>query len=271
MSLKLRKRIADFHLSMASKLTLSIMMIVAILLISSIISIVEFRRMSTYVSDLIKDNITNINLSTELAVTADQFNTAILGVVGEADTRVVSGFDASPYLSAAGRILDEFSAKRLEYADSLNAAFQRYVAASSQLDSVIVNDFTDTREWYFSELQPVYNEFNLTQDVFNRAIQEDLQHNSVSFDESFYRSIMPAVVSVAAAAMLALLLLFFILVYYVKPLGKMLGALDSYKRFSHKYNVNFEGDDQLQELNTGIGDLIDENIILKKRMHERER
>lgn len=271
MSFKFKKLFADFHLSMASKLTLSIMMIVAILLISSIISIVEFRRMSTYVSDLIKDNITNINLSTELAVTVDQLNTAILGAVGEADTRVVSGFDASPYLSDADRILKEFSNMRLAYADSLNASFSRYVKTSAQLDSVIVSDFSDTREWYFTELQPVYNEFNMTQDVFNRAIQEDLQHNSVSFDESFYRSIMPAVVSVAAAAMLALLLLFFILVYYVNPLGRMLGALDSYKRFSHRYNVNFEGDDQLQTLNAGIGDLIDENIILKKRIHERER
>lgn len=270
MSFKFRKLFTDFHLSMASKLTLSIMMIVAILLISSIISIVEFRRMSTYVSDLIKDNITNINRSTELAVAADQLNTAILDAVGKADKGEVSVFDASAYLSVADTILADFSRRRLAHADSLSASFSRYVETSSRLDSLILNDFGDAREWYFSELQPVYNKFNMTQDMFNKAIQEDLQHNSVSFDEGFYRSIMPAVVSVAAAAMLALLLLFFILVYYVNPLGRMLAALDSYRRYSHRYNVNFEGDDQLQALNTGIGDLVDENIILKKRIHERE-
>ena len=59
---KLRNRLANFRLSMRMKLTLSLSAIAVVLLLSSIISIIEYRRMSNYVSELIADNINSISL-----------------------------------------------------------------------------------------------------------------------------------------------------------------------------------------------------------------
>lgn len=271
MTFTLKNGKRKFHMGMASKLSLAIAAIILILFTSSVISILEFRRMSTYVSDRISDNITCINLSSEFAVSLDEYNLRILSSVGKADSLKISDINPKVYLSVTDSLLFLLSEHRLVYADSLYAAYERYVARSLELNAVIVSDFMDTRDWYFTKLQPEYNNVRKYQDILNLGIHDNLMKNSVSFDESFYRSIMPSVVSVAVGILLSLLLLFFILAYYVHPLDTMLRAMDSHKRYSHQYNVLFEGDDQLQELNADISELISENAILKKKIRERER
>ena len=67
MSLKLFKRRHEAKPSIRRNLFFSLGSIAAILLVSSVISIMEYRRMSDYVSDLIASNIKSINLSQRLA------------------------------------------------------------------------------------------------------------------------------------------------------------------------------------------------------------
>ncbi len=68
--------------------------------------------------------------------------------------------------------------------------------------------------------------------------------------------------------MLVLMLLFFMLAYYVKPLYRMLDALNAYRLSDKKYTVRFEGDDQLAELNDGISEIAGENQQLRRRIKE---
>ena len=53
---KLRKKIRSMRLSLRAKLVLSLLSIVAILLVSSVISVMEYSRMSNYVSELIAEH-----------------------------------------------------------------------------------------------------------------------------------------------------------------------------------------------------------------------
>lgn len=259
------------HFGMASKLTVAICLIVALLVVSEGLSIMEFEMMSTHVSDQISDDIENINLSTELGVVLDEFNLSILSEVGNADSLTVSTLDSSPYISVSDSVLAALMEKRIPNTDSLQLAYDSYIAVSKQLDSVIVSDFVDSRDWYFTQLQPQYTKFRWWQDMVNKAIYRQLRENSVSFDESFYRSITPGMVSVVAGIVLCLLLLFFVLVYYVRPLKKMLVSLNAYRNSNIPYRNVFEGNDELQELNGGIADIVEENRVLKRRIRERER
>jgi len=255
---------------MSRKLYVAVFSIISILIVSALISIAEFRVMSTYVSDSISGNIRDINLSTEVSVTLDQYNSMILTLVGNADFLMSVDVDLEPYVRSVQAPLNDFVQRNMPFADSLKASCEKYINTSYQLDKVIASDFTDTRDWYFTVLQPTYNDMRRWQDNFNTAIYNNLHDNSIDFDESFYRGIIPGVVSVGAAVLLLLLLLFFLRVYYVRPLNRMLNCLDAYKHYGQTYNNVFEGDDQLQELNSEIGDLVDENIILKKRIRSRE-
>lgn len=267
---KFKKTLGRLCRGMSVKLSIAFFSIVAILIVSAIISIVEFRVMSTYVSDSISENIRDINLSTEVSVALDRYNSTILTLVGNADSLKSPDVDLRSFGPPVISEIESFVARDIPCADSLKSCCETFLATSYQLDSVLANDFVDTRNWYFTVLQPAYNDLRSWQDKLNTAIYDNLHENSVDFDESFYRGIMPGVVSVGAAVLLLLLLLFFIRVYYVRPLNKMISGLDAYKHSGQVYNNVFEGDDQIQELNCAIGDLLDENLNLKRRMRSRE-
>jgi len=265
-----KKASKRFRFGMPAKLTLSIFSIVTILIVSALLSIVEFRAMSTYVSDSISENIKDINLATDFAVSFTKYNSKIFVFVGNSDILTSLDEDLRSYKQTLMEPVEAFAERKMPFADSLKNACEVYLETSFQLDSVIANDFVNTRDWYFTVLQPTYNELRRWQYTFNTGIYDNLHENSIDFDESFYRGVMPGIVSVGAAVLMLLLLLFFIRVYYVRPLQKMLKGMDAYINNGQPYNNVFEGDDQLQELNSDIGNILDENKLLKKRLRSRE-
>jgi hypothetical protein len=102
--------------------------------------------------------------------------------------------------------------------------------------------------------------------TLNSAIHEELRNNSEDFDAGFYRSIIPGVVSVGAGLLLVMLLMYFILVYYVNPLYRMSDGVDNYRAVGKRHTYVFDGDDQLANINSGLIELIDDNIELKRRV-----
>lgn len=83
----------------------------------------------------------------------------------------------------------------------------------------------------------------------------------------FFRSFIPSMVAVGVGILLILLLLFYILVFYVRPLDKIVSNLNSYRSFNKKYNVTFDGDDRMSELNDAITEIVEENIQLRTRIN----
>ena len=64
---KVVEKVKEQRFSMRSKLIVSLSAIAAVLLISCVISIMEYTRMSDYVSDLVSDDIDAINVANKLA------------------------------------------------------------------------------------------------------------------------------------------------------------------------------------------------------------
>lgn len=97
--------------------------------------------------------------------------------------------------------------------------------------------------------------------------QQTLLENADNFRSSYYRTIIPELVAVGAGLLLILLFLFFLLAFYVHPVNLMLHQLDAYNNGSlKKYSVEFDGDDQLHNLNAEITCLTEDNVDLKKRI-----
>ena len=140
--------------------------------------------------------------------------------------------------------------------------------ASLKFDEVFLADTIDTPDWFFGYLQPKYNELCSDIGVLNTAVHAELKHNASDFDAGFYRSIIPGVVSVGAGLMLIFLLMYYIIVYYVNPIYRMSAGVDAYRSAGKKYGCEFEGDDQLSNINSGLIDVIEENMELKMRIKE---
>ena len=263
---KIRNRIAAWRLSLGAKLTLSLSAIAVILVISSIISLMEYRRMSSYVSGLIADNINSINVAQKLSEVTDRYNLDILSVIGD-EQALLPTFNQEEFVTRCDSLKKNLtSVSLLPLADSVMYSYAAYMLTTLEFEDVLLSDFIDSRTWYFDRLQPKFNRLRSDIDALSAGMYNDLKKNSETFERGFYRSIIPGLVAVLAGLILVVLLLFFVMVYYVRPIYKMLASLRDYRSYGKKYTYNFEGDDQLSELNSGISDLAGENQQLRKRL-----
>lgn len=252
---------------MQKKLVLSISSIAAILLLSCIISVLEYRNMSTYVSDLISKDIQNINVARKLSDVAAEYNLDILELIGEDSRTNLPDFDASEFTSRCDSLRSSLSGgESFPLADSVEYSYAAFMLTSLELNEVLLSDFIDSRSWYFDRLQPHYARLTRDIDNLSDAIYNDLQANSKAFDDGFYRTLIPGIVAVGICIVLVLLLLFYLNSYYAKPVCGMLGALKNYKKVGKKYACRFDGRDELSELNESISDLVEENEQLVRRI-----
>lgn len=253
--------------SMRVKLFSSLGSVAAILILSGAISIMEYRRMSDYVSELIASNIKSINLSQRLADMTQEYDLQMLAVVLRNDISLMPEFDLQLFQAQADSLKSSVtSVSSLPIVDTVSTSFDEFMQTSLKFDNVFLADTVNTAEWFFGTLQPRYHDFRTNMDVLNSAIHEELKNNSADFDAGFYRSIIPGVVSVGAGLLLVFLLMYFILVYYVNPIYKMSNGADNYRTIGKKYGVAFDGDDQLANINAAMTEIIEENIELKSRL-----
>ena len=264
---KLADRMKEFRLTMRMKLTLSLSAIAVTLLVSSVISIMEYYRMSNYVSDLIADNIRSVNVAQKLSEVTNKYNLDLLALIGDNSVNTLPDFHQKEFMGHCDSLRNSLTSdKMVPLTDSVVYAYSAYMLTSLELNDVMLSDFIDTRAWYFDRLQPKFRRLNHYIDVLNEAIYDDLKKNSLTFQRGFYRSIIPGAVAVGVGLLLVLMLLFFLLVFYVNPIYRMLSGLNNYRSYNKKYSYSFEGDDQLVELNDGITELTGENQMLRKRV-----
>lgn len=264
---KFFKRLRSARLSMRGKLILSLSSIAVILLVSSLISVMEYSSMSNYVSELIADDISSINVANRLADMSNTYNLQILEVIGDETSLRVPDFDDGYFKSHCDSLRMSVASNQVRpLADSVMYSYSAYMLTSLELEDVMQSDFIDSRSWYFERLQPRYERLRGDLEHLSHAIYLDLERNSATFERGFYRSIIPGIVAVGVGLLLVLMLLLFLLAFYVNPLYRMLEGLNAYRSQDKKYNVKFDGDDQLTELNNGITELANENRQFRSRI-----
>jgi hypothetical protein len=223
--------------------------------------------MSDYVSEMIAANIKSITLSQKLADITEEFNHQMLAVVVQNDISLMPDFDLGQFNAQADSLKNSFTMQNaLPIVDSLSDSFNDFIRTSIKFDEVFLADSVDTGEWFFGTLQPCYNEFRQDMGVLNDVIHSELRQNSANFDAGFYRSIIPGVVSVGAGLVLILLLFYFTMANYVNPIYKMSAGVDNYRLSGRRYSYEFDGEDQLGNINSGLSELIEENQELKRRI-----
>jgi len=253
---------------MRQKLIVSLLSIAVVLLVSCIISVMEYSRMSNYVSGLIAENVNSINVASKLAETSNSYNLEILAVIGDETSLELPSFDENFFRENCEKLRSSEATEEIRsLADSVMYSYAAYMLTALELEDVLQSDFIDTRSWYFERLQPKFARLTMDIDNLSSAIYGDLEKNSATFERGFYRSVIPGIVAVGVGLLLIFMLLFFVLTGYVNPLYHMLESLKAYKTNDKKYNYRFEGDDQLAELNESVAELTRENQQLRQRIN----
>ncbi len=257
----------NFTFGMRAKLNLSFGAIAVVLLISSVIAILEYRKMSSYMSELIAKDVKCISVVRSLGDVSNEYNHDILALIGDGSLKSLPDFDAPFFMNTCDSLRDAIAHNSiLPLADSVEYSYSAYMLASMELEEVVKSDFIDTRDWYFDRLQPRYDRLRSDIDALMSSLYKDLHAHTRDFDSGFYRSIIPGSVAVIVALLLVIMLLYFINSYYIRPLLSIHKGLGSYRSFNKKYGVDFEGDDELKDINEGIKELCDENQKLRGRI-----
>ena len=132
-------------MSMKTKLVLGLSAIAVSLLVSSTISVLEYSRMSDYVSTLIADDINKINTARKLADISNSYNLDILAVIGDESLKDLPDFDATAFLSACDSLRSSLSSDEYSpLADSVAYTYSAYMLTSLELTDVLESDFIDS-------------------------------------------------------------------------------------------------------------------------------
>lgn len=266
MFVKLKNWWQGFRLSLRMKMILSILAIAVVLLMSIVISYLEYRHMSNYVSGMIADDINDLRVTQRLVDAVDQYNLQLLAVVGDDNISALPDFDREAFFVHTDSLRQSVAGTTAPLADSVLYAYSAYMLASMEVEDVLKSNFINTRDWYFNRLQPLFGRMRSYLDRLGETIHNDLKANSENFDRGFYRSVIPSGAALAVGILLLFLLMFFILAYYVDPLYQMLSSLKDYLGYRRRYTYTFDGNDQLADLNQAVTDLTEENRSLRKRI-----
>lgn len=268
MAFKLFKRKTEKKPSIRKKAIFSLGSIAVIFLLSGAITFVEYRGMSEYVSERISESINNITLSQQLSNITEEYNNQMLAVVIKKDISLMPDLDSldrfESHLNALKSSMT--SEESLSILEKVQNSFHLFINTSKDFDRVFLAATIDTDDWFFQVLQPAYNDFNHNMNELNSAIHSELQNNSINFDNSFYRSIVPGIVCICAGLLLVVLLMYFTISNYVNPIYKIAAGLTAYKSSGKRYGNVMEGNDHLADINADVTEIIEENIELKHRV-----
>jgi hypothetical protein len=113
---------------MVKKVFYSLGSLAAILLLSGVLSILEYRRMSDYVSELIAANIKSINLAQKLSDITEEYNHQMLAVVVQNDISLMPEFDLADFMAQSDSLKNSFtSIKALPMVDSVEVSFDAFM------------------------------------------------------------------------------------------------------------------------------------------------
>lgn len=257
------------RIGMKGKLTAGCLTIAAVLLVSCMISVMEFMKVDNFASDLASRSVKDFARIRKLSQEAFDYNQELLMVIGVDSLLTLPPFDLNGFTATCDTLSRSLNSQEtVEIIDSLKQSFVRFHKSAGLLPDVLESDFINTRAWYFSELQPKYKLVQENVDRLNSTVFKRLDSTSQNFDRDFFRSIIPGIVAVGVAILMVLLLMFYLIIYYARPLDKILGGMKAYQTMNRKYNYQFEGDDQLSELNNDIISLTEDNWLLRKRISD---
>ncbi|MDP3453243.1 MAG: hypothetical protein Q8R90_09835 [Bacteroidales bacterium] len=221
--------------------------------------------MKNSVTQLMNANINSINTSRMLMELTDEYNFILLSrvIVDSVITseKIMHDDRFDKYINS---IKSNFTSEaEVIIADSLATTYSEYLSVIRETRNIMSQDYESRKRWYENDLKPVYNNLRLYKKRLGLLTQAALADNTKQLQEGYYRSIMPGIIAVSAGIILVLLFNYFINLYFISPILLISKGIKNYKNFRKSYNVQFDNDDEIQDMNSEVKSIIDENKKLK--------
>ena len=252
-----------------------------VLFFSSIVSLFEYTRMNRVLTQQIEENVNSVNIARDLIMLTEDYNLEVLNIISDTGAETAQGDGGAPSASLQtpsaqnARFSREFAQtmedmrrsftqtttfKEKNYADSVLLAYTAYMQVLREARDLQESEYQSRQGWYFERLQPFYLKLrNYIQSLTN-ASQQALIDNSQKVDETFYRSITPAIASVVIGLLVVILFNYFLNYYLINPLIRISKGIQGYRSYNKSYNVEVDNEnDELDQLNDNVSNLIEEH------------
>jgi len=238
-----------------------------ILFFSSVIAVFEFVRINRASSGVVNDNILSINEERSLMESSEQFNLALLEMLGqETAPEDFSNSIHDSFVSTLENLPDNFTTEQENrYADSVRFAYAAYMQVVMEAPEIWEQGAAARQEWFFGRVQKYYSYLRNYINDLNSISNAALQTNSEMMESTFFRSMMPAVAALIVGLIVILLFNAYLDYYVIKPVSKMGKGVKEFVRFGKDYNITFDNDDEISDLNDALTDLIDVHKTLKNK------
>ncbi len=254
-------------MSIRRKISLGFVVIGVILLMSSVIGIYELISTRRSVSAIIADNIESINASRILLEITDEYNFLLMQEVGLDTVPTLDALNSTVFTSILSDAKGSYSNLEVRnMTDSILYAYTAYVHVLKEAPNIWQEGYAARRGWFFGRLYPVYMQLRNYIQSLTDISQEALKKNSKNMSDTFYRSIMPGVVSFAIGIGLLILFNYFINQIFITPLLAISTGIKKYINSSKRYDVDVRGDGELGELNEEVKELIESNENLLRNL-----
>ncbi|MGM9776328.1 MAG: hypothetical protein ACI3ZG_06130 [Candidatus Coprenecus sp.] len=256
-----------FSFGIRSRVMAASAILVLVLLFSGIVAFFEFGRMSKDISFVLSNNITSVNEGRILLELCDKYQSGYFRRMNGDVLSPSEAVEMEDFSKSIGRLLSTVTTDNENImVDSVRYALSAYLQMSLKGKALMDSSLAAKNAWFFEDLQPVFNKLRDYVVVLTNNSQKALSDNYSAMNDSYYRSIMPSVVAMGAGIILIILFNYFLNIYLLRPVIKIYNGIRDYREHNKSYNVTFDyNGDQIQNMNTLVKEIIDENKRLKAR------
>ncbi|MGL4364505.1 MAG: hypothetical protein ACRCSB_04810 [Bacteroidales bacterium] len=244
-------------LGIKQKINRGFFVLLALFLLSGIISLFELMRMRNKVSDLLLANVNNLTVSRTVLTLNSKMGYLAQSLVAGHN---VTAEDELAELDSLILLLFNAEGKtdmRADMRDSLMRNIVDYsVNILSHLHTLSLLPVEERSAAYFSSVLPAYQQLRQQVNLLMDFHQKILVSNTKAVEGSRYRAAMPSIISTFAGCLLVLLFNYFILHFFVTPLLKIKRATENVIEYKAPFKVSIETNDEIGELKEAIAQLV---------------
>ena len=237
--------------SLRGKVMISFLGLVVLLIFSSVVSLVELRRIGSQTQSILAESNRNMTLASELLDAVEDQNHSLQQMFLRGDMSYDTVY--SKRLLELSESLAAAQEQQTVGIDSVQAAFERYTEVSKfyRIRSAI----GDT-EWYSSDYAEAYHTLIAAIREYMMSSQVALGPRAMAIEQNAYRAITPSVITIGVILIIVIMLWYFLDMYGVQTVVKVNRALGDYLKYGIRYNANIKGNNDIEELNSRIEELI---------------
>jgi len=248
-------------LSLKTKITFSFALLIFMLIVAGLMSLSEFKKVSSSADQTIKNHYASIEQSKSILESLEHENTGLLLMFLTGNTeegmKIISESD-----STIQKIIAESAARAIEkeekdYLRTIDEEYQKFhssvLTACRKANSIPLDE---RNKLYLTEIHPLFSSAKSAVDVFVKHNQENIICQASFVSQRSKRAIMPALVSIIAAILFSIILNFFINEYFVSPIKKITEAVSSFYPEQYNLNIKINSKDEIKELEKEINKMI---------------